>query len=54
MGSFVVDAALLACFSKFDLATLTVLNTFSNIDEQLESIEANLGINQVGGPAQKK
>ncbi len=46
MESFDVDAALLACFSKFDPATLTVITTFDNADEQLESEKANLGIEQ--------
>ncbi len=46
MESFDVDAVLLACFSKFDLVTLTVLPTFGDANEQLESVEANLGINQ--------
>jgi hypothetical protein len=46
MESFDMDAALLACFSKFDLVSLTILTTFGNVDEQLESIEANLEIYQ--------
>ncbi len=47
MESFNMDAALFACFSKFDLASLiVVLTTFSNIDEQLESVKADLGIDQ--------
>ncbi len=46
MESFDIDAALLARFSEFDPLTLTVMTTFGDIDDQLESIEANLGINQ--------
>ncbi len=46
MESFDVDAALLACFSKFNLVSLTVPTTFGDVDEQLESVEGNLGINQ--------
>ncbi len=46
MESFSMDAALLAHFSKFDPATLTVLTTFGSVDEQLESIEAALVIDQ--------
>jgi hypothetical protein len=46
MESFDVDTALLAHFSTFDLVTIIVLTTFGNVDEQLESIKANLGINQ--------
>jgi hypothetical protein len=46
MESFDVNAALLAQFSKFNSTTLTVTITFGDVDEQLESIEAFLGIDQ--------
>jgi hypothetical protein len=46
MGGFDVDAALLVRFSEFDPATLTVRTTFGNVDEQLENVEADLGIDQ--------
>jgi hypothetical protein len=46
MESLDVDAALLARFSEFDPITLTVKTTFGNIDEQLDSVKANLGIDQ--------
>jgi hypothetical protein len=46
MESFYVDAALLACFSEFDSATLTGTTTFGDSDEQLDSMETNLGIDQ--------
>ncbi len=46
MESFDVDAALLARFSEFDSATLFVMNTFGDSDEQLDSVEADLGIDQ--------
>jgi hypothetical protein len=46
MKIFDVDAALLACFSKFDSTTLTVMTTFGDSDEQLDSMEADLGIDQ--------
>jgi hypothetical protein len=44
--SFDVDAGLLVRFSKFNLITLIVLTTFGEVNEQLENIKANLGINQ--------
>jgi hypothetical protein len=44
MESFDVDAALLACFFEFDYATLTVMTTFGDSNEQLYRVEANLGI----------
>jgi hypothetical protein len=46
MESFDIDAALLAQFLEFDPLTLTVMTTFGDVDEQLESVEADLGINQ--------
>jgi hypothetical protein len=46
MESFDVDAALLACFSDFDPATLIVTATFGDVNEQLDSVEADLGIDQ--------
>jgi hypothetical protein len=46
MESFDVDAALLAHFSDLDLAFLTVMTTFGDVNEQLDRVEANLGIDQ--------
>ncbi len=46
MESFDIDAALLAQFLEFDPLTLTVTTTFGDVDEQLESVKADLGINQ--------
>jgi hypothetical protein len=46
MESFEVNAALLTRFSEFDSTTLTVTTTFGDINEQLESIKADLGIDQ--------
>jgi hypothetical protein len=46
MESFDVDAALLPRFSEFDPATLMVTATLGDVDEQLNSVEANLGIDQ--------
>jgi hypothetical protein len=46
MESFDVDTAKLAGYSKFDVETLTVNTKFRNIDEQLDGIEVELGINQ--------
>jgi hypothetical protein len=44
MESFDVSAALLACFSKFDPKTLTVQTTLGEVNKQLESCKADLGI----------
>jgi hypothetical protein len=44
--SFDVDATLLACFSEFNSTTLIVTTTFGDSDEQLDSVEVNLGIDQ--------
>ncbi len=44
--SFDINAALLARFSEFDSTTLTVTTTFGDVNEQLESIKADLGIDQ--------
>jgi hypothetical protein len=44
MESFDVDSALLACFSGFNSATLTVTTTFGDSNKQLDSMEADLGI----------
>jgi hypothetical protein len=46
MESFDVNAALLACFPEFDPITLTVQTTFGDVDEQLDSVKANLRFNQ--------
>jgi hypothetical protein len=46
MESFDIDAALLAQFSVFDPVTLTVKTTFGDVDEQLDWVEEDLGINQ--------
>jgi hypothetical protein len=46
MESVDVKAALLARFSEFDLITLTVKTTFGDVNEQLDSVEADLGIDQ--------
>jgi hypothetical protein len=46
MESFGIDAAKLAGYSEFDVETLTVDAKFGNIDEQLDGIEVELGINQ--------
>jgi hypothetical protein len=46
MESFDVDAALLACFSEFNPATLIVKTTFRDVDEQLEGVKADLGIDE--------
>ena len=47
-----MDAALLAHFSVFDTATLTltVQMGLRDVDNQLDSIEADLGIDQGGKP----
>jgi hypothetical protein len=46
MESFDISAALLAHFSDFDPITLTVQTTFGDVGKQLDSVEADLGINQ--------
>ena len=46
MESFDTDAALLARFSVFDPITLTDETTFGDVDEQLEWVEEDLGIDQ--------
>jgi hypothetical protein len=46
MESFDVDEALLVRFTKFDPATLTLKTELGDVDEQLERVETNLGINQ--------
>jgi hypothetical protein len=48
MESFDVDAALLAHFLEFNLQTLIVKTTFGDVDEQLNSVEADLGIDPGG------
>jgi hypothetical protein len=44
-GSFDINAAKLAGYSEFDIETLTVDTKFGDIDEQLDGIEVELGIN---------
>ncbi len=46
MESFDINATLLVRFSVFDPVTLTVKTTFGDVDEQLERVEEDLGINQ--------
>jgi hypothetical protein len=46
MKSFDINAALLARFSEYDPITLTVQTAFGDIDEQLDSVKANLGTDQ--------
>ena len=46
MESFDTDAAKLAGMSSFDPGTLTVQTRYNDMDEQLEGVEAELGINQ--------
>ena len=46
MESFDVDAALLAGFSQFDPETLIVVTTFGDVNEQLDQVEEDLGIDQ--------
>jgi hypothetical protein len=46
MESFDDDAALLARFAKFDPVTLVVITPFADVDEHLEGIESELGIDQ--------
>ena len=50
-----MDAALLAHFSVFDTATLTltVQMGLRDVDNQLDSIEADLGIDQGGKPIRR-
>ena len=45
MESFDVDAALLAR-AEFDPVTLVVITPFADVDEHLEGIESELGIDQ--------
>jgi hypothetical protein len=44
--SFDVNAALLACFPEFDPITLTVQTIFGDVNKQLDSVKADLGIVQ--------
>jgi hypothetical protein len=46
MESFNVDAALLARFLVFGTTTLDVMTEFGNVDKQLYSVKADLGIEQ--------
>ena len=46
MESFDIDLALLARYSVFDPITLEVQTSLDEKDDQLESVEADLGINQ--------
>jgi hypothetical protein len=46
MESFDVDEALLVRFTEFDPATLILKTRFGDVDEQLERVETNPGINQ--------
>ncbi len=46
MESFDVDAALLTRFAEFDRTTLIVTTPFADVDEHLEGIESELGIDQ--------
>ena len=46
MESVDIDAALLARFSQFDPETLIVVTTFGDVDEQLDWVEEDLGIDQ--------
>jgi hypothetical protein len=46
MESFDIDAAKLAGYSEIDVETLTVSTKFGDVDEQLDGIEVELGINQ--------
>ncbi len=46
MESFNINAAKLVRYSEFDIETLTVDTKFGDIDEQLDGIEVELGINQ--------
>ncbi len=46
MESFNVDEVLLVRFTKFNPATLTLKIGLGDIDEQLECVETDLGIDQ--------
>ena len=46
MESFDIDAVFLAQFSEFNTGTLIVKTTFGDVDEQLERVGEDLGINQ--------
>ncbi len=46
MESFDTDAAKLAGYSKFDAETMEVHTRFVDIDEQLDGIDVEMGINQ--------
>jgi hypothetical protein len=46
MESFATDAALLARFSTFDTDTLEVKTQFGDVEEYLEGMETDLGIDQ--------
>jgi hypothetical protein len=46
MDSFDVAAALLTHFSEFDPITIIVQTTLGDVDEHLEGVKANLGIDQ--------
>ncbi len=46
MESFGINAEKLAGYSEFDVDTLSVNTKFGDIDEQLDGIEVELGINQ--------
>jgi hypothetical protein len=46
MESFDIDAAKLAGYSKFDVNRLTVITKYSDVDDQLDELKANFGIDQ--------
>jgi hypothetical protein len=46
MESFNTEAALMAQFLTFDVNTIEVRTTFADEDDYLESMEADLSINQ--------
>ncbi len=46
MESFDVDAALLAWVGEFDRTALIMTTPFADVDEHLEGIKSELGINQ--------
>jgi hypothetical protein len=46
MESFDIDSALLARYSVFDPLTLEVQTGLDDKDDQLESVEVDLGIDQ--------